>query len=80
MPDRKVVVENLKKLSEEEKEQIRSAFRDVKGKIYVSTKKIRFLNEKFNQVNDSNLKLRCSKCRKRIIDFWKNVIQNGFRA
>ena len=68
--------QNLRNLTDEEKELILDAFKGVYGKYMPNSKKLDYLYEEFKRLVDPTFEPKCSRCKRRVIDFWKMKLES----
>lgn len=69
------IEENLNNLPQEVKEDILTAFKACYNKMFVSASSYRFLKELFSEYVE-HIDQDCSRCKRRIIAFWKKRLEN----
>ena len=80
MPKRYMVVDRLKALNLLDKEQIRQCVLNSGSKFIPAKSDMKILLGYFNTINNQTLEYKCSLCRKRVLNFWINVVKNDFGA
>jgi hypothetical protein len=76
MPNKQVVDEKLDSLTQEERQQILEAVLKTKGKMFPDGNSLIYLYDLFKQIVEPNFNGRCGKCRKRVVSYWYQRLEN----
>ena len=68
--------ENIRNLDEETKQLIKEAVSNTYGKMLPNGKSLDYLYSQFKQLIEPNFRERCSKCKKRVINFFHQRSKN----
>jgi len=68
--------ENLRNLSDEDKELIKQAVDNTYGKMFPNGKSLDYLYNQFKILVEPNFKVTCGKCKTRVINFFHQRSKN----
>jgi len=80
MPKRKMVDfdinKNLENLDPLQRLDIKEAIIKTHGKMFPCSKSIEYLTQLFKENVEPNFKISCGRCKRRVINFWKQRLEN----
>jgi hypothetical protein len=68
--------ENIRNLTEEEKELIKQAVKNTYGKMFPNGKSLDYLYSQFKNLIEPNFTVSCGKCKTRVINFFQQRSKN----
>ena len=70
------VNKNINSLNQTERLNIKEAIIKTHGKLLPCSKSLEYLKELFKENVEPNFEISCGRCKRRIINFWKQRLEN----
>ena len=70
------VNENLRNMSQQERDNIKEAYQSVYGKMRPNAKSVEYLYESFKKYIDPTFTGTCSRCKKRVVTYWNQRLKS----